>query len=414
MHIHLPFLKKQLAKRKEHKLYEMKPIGSAIRYKRKEMNLTLEEACEGICSISYLSKLENNQIEPGNRFLNQLIERFQIHESFEVDTSQYEEDKRQIAQSLLFERELHYAILDEYDDRDDYQAYLIHMYVAVFSKNNDLAMKKYNSIRGYVCNLKDDELTIFFILTSIILYREHKFSEAYELLQLMPELSHDTYEHLNLLTSKLLLKNAFRMNKRSEITINYTPYVNRLVELNLYELINAIKGDFITYEASYLHHRLVYKTTERMVHFSEEDKNYVHAKAFYHKSDYLQTYQLAKKYYKNKSKWLVLYLMAVDQLQKNDEMIHILSHVDDLLDICYGSSILLLHMKHKYLSSKEQLLEYLRKNILGFTHLTDEYTLLDFIMMDAQNLFSKYQYYKEAVQVTSKILPRLKTLNQAN
>ena len=46
--------------RKECKLYETKPIGSAIKFKRKAMNMTLEEGSEGICSVSYLSKIENN------------------------------------------------------------------------------------------------------------------------------------------------------------------------------------------------------------------------------------------------------------------------------------------------------------------------------------------------------------------
>ena len=48
--------------RKECKLYETKPIGSAIKFKRKAMNMTLEEGSEGICSVSYLSKIENEAI----------------------------------------------------------------------------------------------------------------------------------------------------------------------------------------------------------------------------------------------------------------------------------------------------------------------------------------------------------------
>ena len=69
MNMNLMHIKKQVRNRKEQKIYESKPIGSAIKFKRKEMNMTLEEGAEGICSVSYLSKLENNLIEAGVRFV---------------------------------------------------------------------------------------------------------------------------------------------------------------------------------------------------------------------------------------------------------------------------------------------------------------------------------------------------------
>ena len=50
-----------IKKRQVDKPYMIQPFGSAIKYKRKELGLTLEEASEDICSISYLSKVENNR-----------------------------------------------------------------------------------------------------------------------------------------------------------------------------------------------------------------------------------------------------------------------------------------------------------------------------------------------------------------
>lgn len=39
---------------------------------KKTKNMTLNEGAEGICSISYLSKVENNLIEPSELILNDL------------------------------------------------------------------------------------------------------------------------------------------------------------------------------------------------------------------------------------------------------------------------------------------------------------------------------------------------------
>src|SRR5690554_6621934 len=50
-------------------------IGSIIKHYRKENNLTLEEASDKICSISYLSKLENNMINANDKYIEPILTR---------------------------------------------------------------------------------------------------------------------------------------------------------------------------------------------------------------------------------------------------------------------------------------------------------------------------------------------------
>ncbi|WEG13804.1 helix-turn-helix transcriptional regulator [Pullulanibacillus sp. KACC 23026] len=54
-------------------------IGMKIKFRRKELNLTQEEVCTGICSITYLSKLENNKIEANHELLKQLSVRLKMN-----------------------------------------------------------------------------------------------------------------------------------------------------------------------------------------------------------------------------------------------------------------------------------------------------------------------------------------------
>ena len=414
MYIHIPYLNRQLSKRKEQKLYEIKPFGSAIRYKRLDMKMTLEEAAEGICSVSYLSKLENNLIAPGERFLHLLIERFSLHESFEIDLEQYEKDKQDCITALLFHKKLDASILTTYAKREDYQAFLIQMSYAVIENNKDEAFQAYNLLRGYVVNLKDDELAIYFILSSIMLYRDHRYSEGYELLKLIPYISEESHEQLSLLVIKLKLLNAYKMYKPSEISMSYQYFLERLIELQYFPLLQAIRVEHLTYEAYYHKPRFIHKHMTKMVDVPEQQKAYIHAKALFYEHQYKHVIKEAVKYYKDDQKWLILYVKALDQLAYTDDIIHVINHSDELNDHGYGSKLLLNHMKYKHMMSKDDLLNYLRRTIFGFKHISDDYQLLDYIMTDAQNLFSKYQYYKEAVQVTKTLLPRLKTLNQAN
>ena len=45
-------------------------FGAAIKRKRIERNMTLEESAEDICSISYLSKIENSLLEPSPKYFH--------------------------------------------------------------------------------------------------------------------------------------------------------------------------------------------------------------------------------------------------------------------------------------------------------------------------------------------------------
>jgi transcriptional regulator with XRE-family HTH domain len=49
-----------------------------LRSERIKLKMTLEEVSSGICSISYLSKLENNYVEPGSVYIQRICERMKL------------------------------------------------------------------------------------------------------------------------------------------------------------------------------------------------------------------------------------------------------------------------------------------------------------------------------------------------
>ena len=53
-------------------------IGSVAKRRRLQLHLTQAQACDSICSISYLSKLESNKIIPNDSYLDMLMERLNI------------------------------------------------------------------------------------------------------------------------------------------------------------------------------------------------------------------------------------------------------------------------------------------------------------------------------------------------
>ena len=47
----------------EEKIKSLEYFSQVFKRQRKKFNMTLEQASDGICSISYLSKLENSLVE---------------------------------------------------------------------------------------------------------------------------------------------------------------------------------------------------------------------------------------------------------------------------------------------------------------------------------------------------------------
>ncbi|MGD6892300.1 tetratricopeptide repeat protein [Bacillus mobilis] len=56
----------------------LEKIGKQVFYKRLQQKMTQEELCQGICSVSYLSKIENGKIEASEEILQLLCTRLEI------------------------------------------------------------------------------------------------------------------------------------------------------------------------------------------------------------------------------------------------------------------------------------------------------------------------------------------------
>jgi hypothetical protein len=264
----------------------------------------------------------------------------------------------------------------------------------------------------YIPNLEDQEFTLFLILSNIYLYKHNQHSEAFEILILAPKFE-DLKQKSVLLLLKWRLLNAFRMHKMSEVLTNYPIYVNMLVDIEHYELLQDIRGEYIQFEAYYKHPEMIKDALSKMQALSKKERDYVLAKSLFFHQNYQEVIKLARPYYKQSSQWLVLYLISLDYEHRHDDLKVVLTHTDELQEICHTSSLLLSHLQNKYSGDKEQLLTYLRRVILGIKNLTDEYHILVYLMVDSQQLFSSLQLYKEAVQVTKNYLPRLKELKQS-
>ncbi|ABS20867.1 tetratricopeptide repeat protein [Bacillus cytotoxicus] len=71
----------------------LEKIGKQVFYKRLQQKMTQEELCQGICSVSYLSKIENGKIEASEEILQLLCTRLEIAVSDLRDVEEEVKDK---------------------------------------------------------------------------------------------------------------------------------------------------------------------------------------------------------------------------------------------------------------------------------------------------------------------------------
>lgn len=410
MNINLLQLKKQLKQRRQQRLYESKPLGSAIKFKRRQMNMTLEEGAEGICSVSYLSKLENNLIEVGERFVDQLIDRFDLKEVEDASIEQYHGHKLMLVDHMV-RQTLPEDTIASYGERHDVQAQLIRMVHHTSQGRSDLALRSYHDVRLYLPRLHDDEVGLFLYCLHDMLSKAERYQDAYELLLLIPEKALMLHK-MKLLVMRGKLKNAFAMHRLSEIMTSYKPYIRLSLELQHYHLVHEIEADHLKFETAYQPLEHILDKLAVMQQINQRDASLIHRYGLFHQHRYEAVIELSEANAELSVEGYKLYLLAVDQRGDQARMQRLLKADQPSYKPTPSLYLLLRHLHYKYLSEKEEMLSYLRSDILGVKHISDDYLLLHHLMVDAQKLFSRYHYYKEAVQVTSKLLPVIRHLQK--
>ncbi len=413
MNINVLKIIKQVRNHKQQKQNEAKPMGSIIKFKRKEMNLTLEEASENICSVSYLSKLENNIIKIGDKFITPLINRFGLDELQIDDHLNYDNDIEELVDSMVYLTKPRGDLIEFYKEKTDYKSKLIKMVFYALDSNYIKAMQSNYDLTIYIPNLTNTELALYLIAVNLYLYSEKQYSEAYRVLLQMPDLNIVDVE-LKIVIMKWRLLSAFRMHKTSDIFMNYHKLTRLVVQKGYYKLLKELEIAHFMFQSTVQNPKYIIDIQKDVTILNQTQKDFLLAKSLFHTQEFGGAISLTKKHYKKNSDWLVLHLILLDQVKMIPELEAVIASLCESRLACNTTKVIVKHMKYKHNGDKERLLNYLRREVLGFKSLTDEYYILDFLMMDSQKIFSSLHYYKEAVQVVRKYAPRLKALRQAS
>ncbi len=412
MNVNMHLIQKWIRKRKEQKLYEMKPIGSAIRLKRKSMNMTLEEGAEGICSISYLSKIENNMIELSDQFVDRLMERFQMKPQPATDDQMYQNHLRTLIKCLIHGELPPIEILSRYQNREDHQSYLLgfvihHLYLKVEQRD-----RCFDQLKIFIPNMSHHELALTLSVLGAYFLSVERYQDASKVVSMAPEESLLSIE-LVMLLKRIRLIASMRMHRFIDVIDHMNPFMQQAMHLHYYKLMSEIKSEFYTFCALYADPVQMTEMIQAMSTLSPEEKAYIIALTQFGNGQYGEVLEIAAPHAGKSAPWMILYLLALDHTSEIEQLMACIAHMPPQLELTEGLKRVRTHLYYKHHPDKLETLAYLRREILGFRTLPDDHIISEFLMIDSTNLFSKYQHYKEATQVIGKFTLHLRSLKMA-
>ncbi|MFW5794422.1 MAG: helix-turn-helix domain-containing protein [Bacillota bacterium] len=169
-------------KRRQELIYQFyyKHYGQLIRKKRKERKLTQEDLASGICSNTYISKAENNQVAIGEEQLYMIMEKLKVTtDEFLAPEDLIKYLNESINYFYLKDKESYKKIYEKIE-KFEFQilAQVIKLGYLVLTENYYKAKSIYEELFQYLSNLDDYGFTVFMIYSSFYNLGISKFTEA--------------------------------------------------------------------------------------------------------------------------------------------------------------------------------------------------------------------------------------------
>ena len=410
MYINMIELTHLIKKRQENNKYVGMPFGSAVKYKREEMNMTLEEASAGICSLSYLSKLENNIIKPSEHFVEKFKRRFNIEEDYVYDSDDFKVILEKIIQALLLDETLEKDILENFEQREDYESVLVSFAYYVLIDDQSQIDYFYKKIASAIISMPQEVFITAMILVNHLLYNQMRYSEGVSLLNRLESLE-PKHEKLKLLILKGITRHAFKMNNFVLISKSYEAYKHKLIQKQLFSQLRKINFEKLEHESRYRLYQDIANEINQIDAFNELDKKYLNAKCYFHKGQFQKTFEIANQYKDVSTNWMMLYLLSLEHLKDTAKIMQILDNYP--LEKHPRLDIIIKHLNHKYKSTQEEQMNYIKRDIMTFQGMTEDHEILNYLLKDCEQMLIKHQYYKDAVSLYRIYVKKLNNLSYA-
>ncbi len=200
-----------------------------IKNERIRRNQTLEEMAKGICSVSYLSKLENNVIKPSEYYVKALLEKIDV----DYDDARFKNYDVELNLAI------NYYFYEQYEklrnvynnikiDHYDARVSLIHCLLMLVDGNYKGLKKEMSKLDEIKNSLVGRSTIVIVYIASEYYLRLSQYTQAYYYLQCLVPLEIYSFE-LNCMINEACMECCLHLNKIAELYYFY----NKLQEMDI-------------------------------------------------------------------------------------------------------------------------------------------------------------------------------------
>ncbi len=387
---------------------DFQEIGSFIKKKRKELNVTQDVISNGICSISYLSKIENNQIIPNKFYVKEIMNKLDVEESFYQKTLDDKLYLNNIIRGIFYlDDEL---VKQTHEEIKDIEHNLVinivklgyYIYFHKEDENQYVMM-----LENLVTNMNDYELKTYLYLAALYFVAKEKYKTALEVLVLGGKISmKNDYlsalfsEYTYLVKQRLLKKNcSLEDYQNAQDIYNKHHNVKRVISLVLWKtrylaienpdkallILKIVKESLLDEDT-----REFYFLVKAEIHYLME--RYKDAALSLNNINNQSSYFYQK----------MILLFSICKIEKDTGM---LEEIKDILSTYKPDRFQLKHKVHYHyllIEKEEDLKEYLRDIAIPYSIKIEDFYGLKQYTMDVMDICINTSRYKEATQFFKK------------
>ncbi|GEM_PF-2146512 len=187
-------------------------VGTEIRLRRNGQSKTLDAICQQTCSVSYLSKLEKNEIKANPHFLEEICKRLKLtKENIEIINNSKALFDSMIKADFEGRRDAIYDAYLKTQSLKNYRARIIEFYYYVVTDDLNSAKRLYEELDRLVGSMLINDLIIFAYIEALYHEKLNELHSAYSLLIGLENLVLP-FKYLDCLVKQLKVKILYKIN----------------------------------------------------------------------------------------------------------------------------------------------------------------------------------------------------------
>ena len=365
-------------------------ISQLLKERRINLSLTLKESSDGICSLSYLSKIEQRKIKPKKNVVDDLVKKYNIVD----DEIYFKTDKyNQILEKSIKDYLNTNVLLNYYNvvfKENNYKANLIKFAYYVSNSKLDKAYEIYKKLSEVYTLFNLKEFVYFSYFLADLLYKDNKNLLSYKLLDRIKY--YIVLDELSILIDKLYIKTTFKIHRDNDIRSTITHFKEELAFYNLYDYIKEFDFISLRYSMFKNDNKTNFKNIKSRLGINKYEKAILESFCFYREKDYekaLKTFSIVK----NFDDTTFLYYAALHDLTGDSKRAieFLKNHTSNLNTL---SSDLLNFLIFKKDLPPKDFFNYLIKHYFKNKEV-ENYYYLEYIINSSILYFSNLKYYKD-------------------